>query len=494
MNLATERSYSGEYLSNLLGGLREVDKENDILIEDLCLDSRKVSTGSLFFAIPGEVEDGRRHIQQAIQAGARAVVYESEGWSMERQDDSRLIGVRDLRRQIGTVADVFYGKPSSKMHVVGITGTNGKSTCASLTAQAFEALGKKCGIVGTLGSGFPAELSESSLTTPDPVSLHQNLASLLEAGAEYLCLEVSSHSLDQSRTKGVRFSTVVFTNLSQDHMDYHRSQEHYRASKAKLFVESTASSAILNIDDEFGRSMLGKTSCTREFTYGSAPADIQLQDCISTRRGLVLKIAVQGRSIEVQSELLGGFNGINLTTVAAVLHAHEFELADIERALHAVKPVAGRMERISGSSAQPEVFVDYAHTPDGLKSALQSLREITEGNLVCVFGCGGNRDDEKRPIMGAISEKHADHVIVTDDNPRGESPQAITRRILEGMRSKPKVIHDRREAIRSAVKGCGRNDTILIAGKGHETTQTYGSKVIPFSDREAVTDALRSLG
>ena len=488
--LSTVQRYS-KPLSNLLSGLHDVGEKNDVVINNLCLDSRKVQSGSLFFAVSGTVQDGREYIDQAIRGGAGAVVFEEDGRTFDNQGEERVIGISGLRQHIGPVSDIFYDKPSSKFHVVGITGTNGKSTCAHLCAQALERLGHSCGLIGTLGSGFPRQLKEASLTTPDPITLQHELAEFADQGANYVCLEVSSHSLDQSRNEGVRFGTVVFTNLSRDHLDYHGTEEHYRNSKSKLFTASKASSAVLNIDDSFGRELVELSVAKNIVTYGADDGDVRLLDCVADIEGISISIGIGGQTIRVQSSLLGRINAMNVLTVTAVLHALGFENTDIERGLQGLNPVAGRMERIPGSSSQPTVFVDYAHTPDGLANALKSLRELTKGRLWCVFGCGGNRDQEKRPMMGEIAEQIADRTVITDDNPRDEDPQVIAQQIMDGMNSKPRVIHERNEAIRYAINQAESEDTILIAGKGHETTQTYRHEVRAFSDRESATEVLR---
>ncbi len=492
MSAVSVNENTGIRLSCLLSGLHDIRQADDILIDNLCLDSRKVSSGSLFFAVPGTRQDGRDHIGQAMRAGASAVLYETEGWTFDSVDEGRVFGVSNLRRHIGSVADIFYDRPSSQMHVVGITGTNGKSSCAILTAQSLKRLGKSCGVIGTLGYGFPDDLRHSSLTTPDPISLQQDLALFVQQDAQYVCLEVSSHSLDQARNEGVRFGTVVFTNLTRDHLDYHRTEEHYRASKSKLFTESSAACAVLNIDDAFGRSLVDMSIAARIVTYGSGDADVRLLHCATDINGMSLSIRITGRVIDVRSELLGRINATNILAVAAVLHALEFDVEDIERGLTGLKSVPGRMERIPGKAGQSAVFVDYAHTPDGLENALASLRELTEGRLWCVFGCGGNRDDDKRPMMGAIAERYADEVVVTDDNPRDESPERIVRRIMGGMSSEPEVIHERSDAIRYAIDRAAPLDTVLIAGKGHETTQTYRNEIRSFSDRKFAADLLGS--
>ena len=437
MNPTSNKSRSGQYLSVLLDGIAEVDADRNPLIEEVNLDSRDVRPGSLFFAVPGLNDDGRSHIKSAITAGASAIVYESEGWQIERTDSTPQIGVPGLSRKISAIADVYFRQPSKKVNIVGITGTNGKSSCAVMTAQALESLGHRCGIVGTLGYGFPENLAPIPLTTPDSISLQRYLAQLVNAGAQSICLEVSSHALDQSRTDGVRFGTVVFTNLSQDHLDYHRNMEHYRSAKSKLFTRTDASHAVLNVDDDFGRSLLGRTSAEREVTYGEQNSDIQLVNCSPDDQGLSISIRIHGELIEVRSRLLGRISGINLTAVVAVLHSFGISNQDIEESLHAINPIPGRLERIGGASHLPSVYVDYAHTPDGLQQALNSIREITRGSLWCVFGCGGERDKEKRPLMGTIAERLADRIIVTDDNPETKIPK----RLQTTLQVKWKIIH-----------------------------------------------------
>ncbi len=491
MNRTSNGSRSGQYLNVLLDGIAKVDTARNPFIQEVSLDSRDVQPGSLFFAVPGLIDDGRSHIKSAITAGASAIVYESEGWQIERIGSTPQIGVPDLSRKISAIADLYFRHPSKKVHVVGITGTNGKSSCAVMTAQALESLGHRCGIVGTLGYGFPDELAPIPLTTPDSISLQRYLAQLVSAGAQSICLEVSSHALDQSRTDGVRFGTVVFTNLSQDHLDYHRNMEDYRAAKSKLFTRTDASHAVLNIDDDFGRSLLGRTSAEQEVTYGEQSSDIQLVNCSPDERGLSVSIRIHGELIAVRSKLLGRISGINLTTVAAVLHSFGISNQDIEESMHAIEPIPGRLERIYGASHFPSVYVDYAHTPDGLQQALNSVREITRGSLWCVFGCGGERDKEKRPLMGAIAEHLADRIIVTDDNPRNEDPETIADDITSQMKDSPLIIHDRRQAIAHAISQADAEDSVLIAGKGHETMQICARKSIAFSDRQVSEELLR---
>ncbi len=481
-------------LSELLGSATQLDMANDRLIHEICVDSREIGPNSLFIAVPGISSDGRKFIRQAIDAGASAIFFEQGDFIAEPHSSVIQVGMRGLRRKLSIIADRFYGCPSSKIHVIGITGTNGKSTVASLTAQALEKIERKCAIIGTLGSGFPDQLTLTSLTTPDPVSLQRELASALNRGAGYACLEVSSHALDQARTSGVRFSTVVFTNLSQDHLDYHRSEEHYRASKAKLFTESAAKRAVINIDDDFGIELINKSNAESLVTYGkNKRADVQLSNCTVYPHGLELEMVVKSQKIRVNSRLLGRFNSLNLVATAATLHAIGVDASLIEQALSEVEPVTGRLELVSNSSLLPAVYVDYAHTPDGLARVLKSLREVTRGQIWCVFGCGGNRDVAKRPMMGEIAERHSDNVILTDDNPRAENPAQIVGDIKSGMKNNPFVEHNRRQAIYFAISQAQAEDAVLIAGKGHEKKQIYADRSVAFNDREIADEMLRSL-
>ena len=490
---ATDESVmKGRSLNSLLEGVTHVNGIKDVRIDHMTLDSRQVGSGGLFFAVPGTVDDGRKHISTAIESGASAIVYESSDWLLFRDCQIPCIGISGLRSHIGHVADKFYGEPSSELHVIGITGTNGKSTCATLTAQALESLGKKCAVVGTLGSGFHDDLKGQSLTTPDAVSLHESFASFVESGAQFASLEVSSHALDQSRTSGIRFETVVFTNLSSDHMDYHKTHPHYRNAKAKLFEDTHAANAVLNIDDDFGRSMVYRTQADNVFTYGNSPSDVRLIQCSLHRTGMNLAIQIEGANMEVQSAFLGLFNGLNITAVAAVLHTLEIPPGDIETALNELKPVSGRMERIEGGFDHPDVVIDYAHTPHGLQCALASVRQMKYKNITCVFGCGGDRDAEKRPLMGFTAENLASRVILTNDNPRDEDPTAITDAIAAGMRGNPRVIHDRREAIHAAIRESCSEDVVLVAGKGHEQYQICGTQKLEFKDRAVVCEILGS--
>ena len=477
-------------LSQLFAGMDDIGINANPTISSLHLDSREVEPGGLFFAIPGSSLDGRNYIPQAIRSGASAVAYDPLNWMAIDNTSVPSIEVPRLQRRIGKIADVFYNHPSSKLHVVGITGTNGKTTCAWLVAQALDELGSCCGLLGTLGSGLMSKIQSESLTTPNAIQLQKRLSDLLDAGAEFACMEVSSHALDQSRTSGTRFQTVVFTNLSQDHLDYHGTFANYRNAKARLFEEEHSSCSILNIDDEFGKWLVDRARTDKVVTYGQGKSDIQLLNIESSLQGLQILLSIEDEVFQIQSKLLGRINAINLTAVAAVLHSLGHTAERIAQALETLNPVSGRLEQLAGMKNKPRVFIDFAHTPDGLKLVLDSLKELTEGNLWCVFGCGGDRDKIKRAAMGAVAESKADKVVLCDDNPRTEDPKAILTDILEGMTTTPVVQHDRYKAIRFAITKASPDDIVLVAGKGHEQTQIFADRTIEFNDRAVVEEIL----
>lgn len=494
MNMSIEPIRNSWPLNALLQGFTDTTGSDEILIDHLCTDSRSVRPGSLFIAVPGYEDDGRKYIDDALNSGAAAVIYHLDDPNPVRSADVHVYGLPNLKESVSTIASRFFDEPSQhRLHVVGITGTNGKTTCAWLCAAALEAIGRKCGIIGTLGTGYINNLNYSRLTTPDPVTVQSDLSHLVDENTSFACLEASSHALDQSRVSGVNFTTVVFTNLTHDHLDYHCSKEHYSASKAKLFTDFAPKTAVLNIDDHFGLALSRCTNASRQITYGTRQGDVQLLHTEQSHKGLQVNLLVGERELKIETRLIGRLNAINVVATVAVLLALDIDIKDIEVAVASLTPVPGRLEPMhESSSLGARVYVDYAHTPDGLENALTSVREITCGKLWCVFGCGGSRDTEKRPRMGAIAERIADYVIVTDDNPRAESPQHIVKQILDGMKSTPSVEHNRRTAIYQAISNAKPADTVLIAGKGHETQQIYETSVKQFSDREIAKQALRS--
>jgi UDP-N-acetylmuramoyl-L-alanyl-D-glutamate--2,6-diaminopimelate ligase len=376
--------------------------------------------------------------------------------------------------------------------VVGVTGTNGKTTTTHLLAQALDRPEARCGLIGTLGSGFPGQLDPSLHTTPDAISVHRLMAEFVNAGARTVCMEVSSHALDQARVAGVQFDIALFTNLTRDHLDYHGDMQAYAAAKARLFDFPHLKAVVINQDDAFGRELIKRTrGRARIVSFGLHGGDVQALSVDTSTDGLTLAIATPHGETRLRSSLLGRFNAANLLAALAVLLVAGIPLAEATSALAQTRPVAGRMERFGGVDGQPLVVVDYAHTPDALEKVLQALREHTQGKLVCVFGCGGDRDRGKRPQMGRIAEQLADVVILTNDNPRHEDPAAIINEIASGMQTTPSAVPDRTQAIRVALSGACAGDIVLVAGKGHEDYQQVGDRRLDYSDRDTVRALLK---
>jgi len=476
-------------LQALLRDIAPVSAADDRAIEALCTNSREVVPGSLFIATAGSRVDGRAYIAEACARGAAAVVYDASG-ATPPPVSVPSIGVPELRRHIGTIADRFYGAPSQDMVVIGVTGTNGKTTCTQVLAQALDRAPQRCAIIGTLGYGFPGALASGAHTTPDAVSVQRLLDEFRAAQATHVSMEVSSHALDQHRVGAVAFEIAVFTNLTRDHLDYHGDMAAYGAAKARLFAWPGLKTAVINTDDAFGRELQQRTrGHCRVLTYGLEQGDVHARTWQATPQGLVLHAITPAGEARIESPLLGRFNALNLLAVLAVLIALDIAPADAAARLSAARPVPGRVERFARHGS-PLVVVDYAHTPDALEQVLTALRAHVRGQIWCVFGCGGNRDRGKRPEMGRIAEQLADRVIVTDDNPRDESGDAIVADIVAGMRARPIVIRDRAEAIAHAVRTAAAADVILVAGKGHEDYQEVRGVRRAYSDRDTVRAVL----
>ncbi len=458
----------------------------------LTADSRKVRPGDVFLAFPGLVHDGRGHIQAAIEAGAGAVIWEPHGFSW--RDEWRLAnvplpGVRDAAAKL---AALWWEQPSEALWMIGVTGTNGKTSCSHWLAAALDALDRKTAVIGTLGNGFIGSLAGSSHTTPDPVTLQGLLASYRDTGATGVAMEVSSHALDQGRVAGVAFDVAVLTNLSRDHLDYHGDMASYAHAKAKLFGWPGLKAAVLNQDDEFGQHLLQdlRGGSARTLSYGIEAGDIHATRIDLAAGGMSMTVTTPWGAGDLTAPLIGRFNAANLLACLGALLTSEVPLADALIALSRVQPVAGRMQRLGGAG-QPDVIVDYAHTPDALDKTLATLRDLTTGRLICVFGCGGGRDKGKRPIMGGVAASRADLALVTSDNPRNEDPAAIVADILAGMPPGQRVLLDRAEAIRLAIGEAKPGDVVLIAGKGHEEYQEIQGARLPFSDMNEARRALK---
>ena len=483
----------------------------DLPIRALRCDSREVEPGDLFFARAGARVDARRFIDEACEAGAAAVVYEGEGEARRHPRGAWLLPVGDLPACLGRAASRFHGHPSRAMQVVGVTGTNGKTSLTHFVAQALARIHgtpSHCAVLGTLGYGPLDRLAPAPLTTPDPLTLHRRLAELRSAGVRQVAMEASSHALAQGRVAGVAFTTAAFTNLSRDHLDYHRDMAAYARSKRRLFESEGLRFAVLNLDDAFGRRLRREVPASLRVlghrltdagdgaagTPHSGPAP-EIVGRVARRdaSGLVLRVHGPGGTGVLRSPLLGRFNARNLLGALAVLLSLDVALDAACRALSEVRPVRGRMQCLGGGERAPLVVVDYAHTPDALENALRALREHSRGRLWCVFGCGGDRDRGKRPRMGAVASALADSLVITDDNPRGEDGGRIIEDIRAGVeRAGPITVErDRLAALRFAVEHAANEDVVLVAGKGHETWQEVGGVRRPFNDAAEVARLLR---
>ncbi len=483
-------------LNELLQGLAD-GPFAAVTISGLSLDSRTVKQGDLFIALSGTQADGHRFITSAISAGAVAVVCEASLVANENHTVP-VVGIEDLVHKMGVIAERFYQHPSRELFVVGITGTNGKTSCAHFIAQALNSAQTPCAIIGTLGNGLVGDLQHATHTTPDAISLHSMMGEFVAKGAKRAVMEVSSHGLEQGRVSGVDFNVAVFTNLSRDHLDYHGDMESYGQAKARLFQMPKLQHAVVNVDDAFGVTLLSnipegveKVAYTLTDNMFNVPT-VRGRGLTLSRDGLKMQIESPWGNGEVNCSLLGRFNASNALAVIATLLLSGMSFDDVKEHMEVLKTVPGRMERF-GDTGQPLVVVDYAHTPDALQQVLTTLREHCDGQLWCVFGCGGDRDKGKRPEMGGIAQRYADAVVITDDNPRHENADAIVEDIKSGLSdlTKVTVIRDRAQAIRHAVKSASQNDVVLVAGKGHEDYQQVGDQRTAFSDSDQVLAALK---
>jgi len=486
-------------------------------VENLVTDSRMVKPGDTFLAYVGERVDARKFIPQAIEAGANAVLWERNGFVWNTKWHTPNLSVSKLRAKVGAIASHVYGDPSGKLWLIGVTGTNGKTSCVQWVAQALTNLGIETASMGTLGDGFTGELRPAINTTPDPVLLQQRMANFLKHGAQYVVMEVSSHGIEQGRVNGSTFSVALFTNLSHDHLDYHGSMQAYAASKARLFHWAGLKYAVLNLDDAFSVELIKQLSgrITHIIGYGFKELRIKEGDPKQFRmvhgrnlevsgQGLEFDVEFEDECIKLKTELIGEFNASNLLAVLSTLLACGISLRDAVKSLQQVQPIPGRMEKLGGGNL-PLVVVDFAHTPDALEKILIALRVVINSSkaiskiknkkpkLICVFGCGGDRDQDKRALMGKIATKFSDEAIITSDNPRSEDPYTIINAIVSGAGVNYLVEENRKAAIRRALHGARKGDVVLIAGKGHEVYQEIGTKSFPFSDVKAVKLILQEL-
>jgi len=487
-------------LRELLGGFGDAGGSGDILVGGLALDSRKVRPGDAFVALDGSLARGIEFAPAAQAAGAIVILAEKPGGDAPAPAVSvsvPVIAVDDLRERLGAIAARFFGEPSRDLDVIGVTGTNGKTSIVQLLGRALDRAGHRVATIGTLGAGLRDDLAPGERTTPDAIAVHGLLAEFRARGATGVAMEVSSHALAQGRVNAVAFDVAVFTNLSRDHLDYHGTMDAYGEAKRRLFAWPDLGAAVVNVDDAFGREIAAglepAVRCLR-YAIDSPDADIRASAIDSDANGLRFHLAPPWGEGDVATSLLGRYNVANLLAVSGCLGHFGLDFDAIRATLAALVPVAGRMQRLGGRDALPLVVVDYAHTPDALQQALESLRAHTAGSLTVVFGGGGERDRGKRPQMGAIAERLAGRVIVSDDNPRGESGDAIVADILAGMCRPADAIvrRDRAAAIAAAIGPARDGDVVLVAGKGHEPYQEVAGVRHRFDDARVVARILEA--
>ncbi|CAG7599230.1 UDP-N-acetylmuramoyl-L-alanyl-D-glutamate--2,6-diaminopimelate ligase [Candidatus Vallotia tarda] len=467
----------------------------------LHVDSRAVCNGDVFISYTLDDTNSHLYIVDALQRGAAAVLVQA---GQQTPINLPVLEIPELKQLAGYIASAWYGKPSCGMLVVGITGTNGKTTTNHWIAGALSSSGIPCAIIGTLGTGLLGHLSYTGFTTPDAPQVHHSLSVLRSLGAHAVSMEVSSHALHQERVNGVNFDIAVFTNLTQDHLDYHKDLASYESAKVRLFDWPSLRAAVINRDDEVGRRLIKHVATrVRVISYGislpsrDSDASLYAIEIRAINTGTAFTVLSDWGRAEVEVSALGAFNVANLLSVLGVLLAADVPFDTAVSQLAQLEPVNGRMQKFGGriNMGEPLVIVDYAHTPDALEKTLEALRQISTqrgGKLICVFGCGGDRDAVKRPIMGAIAERLADSVIVTSDNPRSEQPLSIIKQIVDAMREpkRARIIEYRASAILDAVRAAAADDVVLIAGKGHETTQEVMGRKFPFSDQNHARLAL----
>lgn len=483
-------------LSQLLQNIYTIPASLDRHINRISLDSRHIQKDDLFLAINGARTDGHQFIQSAIANGAAAVLFDKyTDDTLQIENQVPLIPIHQLRNQLGELAARFYHYPAKKLRMLGITGTNGKTSCSHYIAQILAAENIRCGIIGTLGHGFYGDLCDVGLTTPDAISLQSILNDFCVREANTVSMEVSSHSIDQGRINAIDFEMGIFTNLTQDHLDYHGTMEAYAAVKRRFLAENSTQQAIINVDDAYGRKWLSELKNKKSvYTYGYKSKEnstvfpsIYADNIQLSLSGIKARVHTPWGNGEIETALIGEFNLSNVLATLTALCVYGMPLVNVLQHLSQLKAVAGRMQTLGGNE-RPRVVVDYAHTPDALEKALQALRLHTKSNLICVFGCGGDRDHGKRPQMAEIAEHYADKVIVTNDNPRHEKPEAIAVDIMHGFARPERVIIElnRSKAIQKSIQLAEAQDCILIAGKGAEHYQQVGDEKIPFDDADTV--------
>ncbi len=490
-------------LSYLLEGVNGVSSSFDEKqISTMTLDSRKVTEGCLFVALQGTQQHGLSYALKAQSLGAVAIIWEFNESVDVPELTIPLIAIKDLPASLGGIAARLYDYPSQELQMVGITGTDGKTSVSHFLAQAMNVSGGSCAVIGTLGIGNPNALEKATHTTPDVITVHESLQRLSKRGSRCVAMEVSSHALDQQRVAGVGFDVAVLTNLTRDHLDYHGTVEAYADAKARLFLEHAPKSAVVNLNDAFGVKLAAELVGTETKVIGYAIGQVGefsdnalvATDANYDHNGLSANIHWQGQQHPLRVGVLGDFNLSNLLAVTGALIALDYTAADAVAALESLHTVPGRIEKVTADRSHDFLtVVDYAHTPGALESVLGALRVHCSGKLICVFGCGGDRDKGKRPLMAEVAERLADVVIATDDNPRTEDPASIMAEVVAGFKQPEKVFveHDREAAIQLAVEQAQDGDVVLVAGKGHEQVQIINGAELPFDDREKIREALK---
>lgn len=486
-------SFLLQRLSALFPELSNLDRAFSGVLQD---DSRRIMPGDLFLALNGTRHRGADFIPQAREKQAALVLLESDQDELYWLDNLPVVSLQQLRARLGQWLAEAHGLHDPALHLIGITGTNGKTSVSHYIARLLEQLQQKAAVIGTVGIGAPDQLQTATHTTPGLLQLHQALADLKQQGFDYQALEVSSHALDQQRTAGVPFDVAVYTNLSRDHLDYHGTMQAYARAKALLFTDYPIRRAVINIDDHYGQTLLQQLEAQQpgrciSVSLSDEQADLYCRSIRANSAGFALQLAGRFGDSDLQLPLLGRFNISNALSAAAVLLALDFAPDAVFRALEQIQPVPGRMQQVAAGGGGPQVVVDYAHTPDALDNALQAVRAHLNGELCCVFGCGGDRDVGKRPLMAEVASRQADRLLLTSDNPRSEDPELILQHVLAGVTTQAvQVEKDRAKAIEQAIAQAGDNDVVLIAGKGHETYQEVAGVRHHFDDVEVALAAL----
>lgn len=466
-------------------------KKIGLHLSDISNDSRHVKKNSLFLAYPGSHVDGRNYIADALKKGAKAILYEKKDFVWKNSWNIPHLPISDLKNKEGEIAHVFFKEPSRKIHTIGVTGTNGKTSCTYWLKELQNILGKKTGLIGTLGYGYK-KLKAHAYTTPDAISNHRIFKEFKKNHVNSVVMEVSSHALAQGRVNSIHFDVAVFTNLSRDHLDYHLTFKNYFNEKKKLFHFPSLKVAVINIDDVYGKKLKASLASKKIkiITYGIKDGDMRATHINYSASRTEFRLHFKKEIYEVNVPLVGEFNVYNILAVISALVGSGFAVKKIIRHLANISQVPGRMEKM-GKKTSPQIFIDYAHTPDALEKVLTTLKDKTDGKLICVFGCGGNRDIGKRKDMATAASKLADMSIVTSDNPRNENPKKIISEISKYMRGSFSTEINRDKAIEKAIQLANKEDVILIAGKGHEKYQEIKGIKYPFSDQKCVRNALK---